>query len=146
MRVKSTLAYALTAVFNESSKVLACGRFHPLLKPPSSYSVAFKATASTAARPRMHSSLEALRVRVVRKADDDDDDDDDDDSFEVDLKLEVRRLVVRNASSTAARLGRSMCESKAYLRNESCCFPWAPPVPCPRKRESETMPPRHRLP
>jgi len=51
----------------------------------------------------MHSSLEALRVRVVKKAgdgdnDDDgdgnnDDDDDDDDSFELGMKLQVRRAV-----------------------------------------------------
>lgn len=52
-----------------------------------------QATAPTATRPRISASLEALRVRVVKKADgDDDDDDDDDDSFDdVDLKLEVRR-------------------------------------------------------
>ncbi len=54
----------------------------------------------------MHSSLEALRVRVKKagdgdkdddgdNGDNDDDDDDDDDSFELGMKLQVRHLCVR---------------------------------------------------
>lgn len=61
----------------------------------------FQVTAFPATRPRISASLEALRVRVVKKPggdhgdDGDNDDDDDDDSLDdVDLKLEVRYVYV----------------------------------------------------
>ncbi|CAM9289787.1 unnamed protein product, partial [Ectocarpus sp. 4 AP-2014] len=79
-------------------------------------------TATAPARPAI-SSLEALRVRVVKKVgektddggdegggrgsdDDGDDDDDDDDSFEVDLKLEAYDAEVRRRSADAAAAPR----------------------------------------
>ncbi|CAB1117494.1 unnamed protein product [Ectocarpus sp. CCAP 1310/34] len=86
--------------------------------PPARTTPTEMGTATVSARPAI-SSLEALRVRVVKKVgeksddgddggggpssdDDGDDDGDDDDSFEVDLKLEAYDAEVRRRSADAA--------------------------------------------
>ncbi|CAN0557685.1 unnamed protein product, partial [Ectocarpus sp. 12 AP-2014] len=110
-------------------------------------------TATASARPAI-SSLEALRVRVVKKvgekSDDggdggggrssDDgghDDDDDDDSFEVDLKLEAYDAEVRRRSADAAVAPRP---GAVELRSSSISAGARPPSRLRTPSAAETAP------
>lgn len=87
-------------------------------------------STSTAGRPKLtSSSLEALRVRVVKRGDDKDggrsdekngdNDDESDDSFEVDLKLEVRYAWRKRSS--AASLNILQKHTRVQKKSERLC-------------------------